>query len=71
MKSYCLVKLQSIETILNDVILAPAMKLRLYAKRNILKHLIDYDTYRNFANTKELDKYIEDSANIICGFYED
>lgn len=71
MKSYCLEKLYSIELILNDVLLSPAMKLRLYAKKNILKHLVDYRTYNHFLSKEELDKYIEDSADIICGFYEE
>lgn len=71
MRSYCLEKLYSIELILNDVLLSPVMKLRLHAKKNILKHLVDYRTYNHFLSKEELDKYIEDSADIICGFYEE
>lgn len=71
LRGFCLEKLYSIELILNDVLLSPAMKLRLYAKKNILKHLVDYRTYNHFLSKEELDKYIEDSADIICGFYEE
>jgi hypothetical protein len=37
----------------------------------MLHHLINYKTYGNFLNEEELNKYLEDTADIICGFYEE
>lgn len=71
MKNYCYNRLQAVELMLENEVLSPVLKLRLYTKRNILKHLIDYETYRHFMDIDALDKYIEDSADIVCGFYED
>jgi hypothetical protein len=47
------------------------MKLRIYTKINIVKALLDFKNYAYFLNNEELQNYIEDSADIICGFYED
>jgi hypothetical protein len=71
MKSYCLNRLNAIEYMLKTVEFVPAQKLRLITKQNILKHLIEFKTYNNFANQEELERYIEDSTDIVCGFYED
>lgn len=73
LKDYCLNKLQAIEALLDDTSFnfAPMLKLRLYTKKNIVKHLVDYETCFNFASIEEIAKYIEDSADIICGFYEE
>ena len=73
LKNYCMEKLQSIESILEDssFTFAPMLKLRLMAKQNILKHLVDYETYFHFVDIDHLSQYIEDSADIVCGFYED
>ena len=73
LKNYCMEKLQSIESILEDTsfTFAPTLKLRLMTKKHIIKHLVDYETCFNFANVEHLAKYIEDSANIVCGFYEE
>lgn len=73
LKNYCVEKLQSIESILDDpsFIFAPMLKLKLTVKKNILKHLIDYETCFNFIDIEHLSQYIEDSANTVCGFYED
>ncbi len=73
LKTFCVEKLESIEKILDETTsftFAPMLKLRLMAKKNILKHLVDYNTCFNFANTEQLNQYIEDSADIVCGFYE-
>lgn len=73
LKNYCMEKLQSIESLLEDTnfTFAPMLKLRLMAKQNIIKHLVDYETCFNFASIEHLAKYIEDSADIVCGFYEE
>lgn len=71
MRSYCLNRLNAIEYMLETVDFVPIQKLRLITKRNILKHLIEFKTYNNFANQEELERYIEDSTDIVCGFYED
>lgn len=73
LKNYCIERLQSIESILEDssFIFAPMLKLRLTVKKNILKHLVDYETCFNFIDIEHLSQYIEDSANTVCGFYEE
>lgn len=71
MRSYCLNRLNAIEYMLETVDFVPIQKLRLVTKQNILKHLIEFKTYNNFANLEELERYIEDSTDIVCGFYED
>lgn len=71
MRSYCLNRLNAIEYMLETVDFVPIQKLRLVTKKNILKHLIEFKTYNNFANLEELERYIEDSTDIVCGFYED
>ena len=53
LKNYCYEKLQAIESILETTTsftFAPILKLRLVTKQNILKHIVDYETYFNFAN---------------------
>ena len=76
LKEFCLNKLQTVESMLygddltTNYNFAPMLKLRLTAKQNILKHLVDYETCFYFASIEEISKYIEDSADIICGFYE-
>ena len=47
------------------------MNFNKYGFFNILNHLIGFDTYGNFVDAEDLNKYIEDSADIILGFYED
>lgn len=73
LKNYCIERLQSIESILDDpsFTFAPMLKLKLTVKKNILKHLVDYETCFNFIDIEHLSQYIEDSANIVCGFYEE
>ena len=75
LKAYCENKLQAIESILNGETtsfnFAPMLKLRLVTKKNIVKHLVDYETCFNFASVEDLAKYIEDRTDIICGFYEE
>ena len=73
LKNYCVERLQSIESILDDpsFTFAPMLKLKLTVKKNILKHLVDYETCFNFIDIEHLSQYIEDSANIVCGFYEE
>lgn len=73
LKDYCEFKLSIIKSLLEDMnnSLTPYLKLRLNVKVNILNHIIDFDTYGHFLNEKEINKYLEDNADIICGFYED
>lgn len=73
LKDYCEFKLAIIKSLLEDMnnSLTPYLKLRLNAKVNILNHIIDFDTYGYFFNEEEINKYLEDNADIICGFYED
>ena len=73
LKNYCEFKLSIIESLLSDMneTLTPDLKLRMHTKVNMLNHIIDFDTYGHFLNEEELNKYLEDSADIICGFYED
>lgn len=73
LKNYCIERLQSIESILDDpsFTFAPMLKLKLTVKKNILKHLVDYETCFNFIDIEHLSQYIEDSANTVCGFYEE
>lgn len=73
LKNYCEFKLSIIKSLLEDMnnSLTPYLKLRLNAKVNILNHIIDFDTYGYFFNEEEINKYLEDSADIICGFYEE
>ena len=73
LKNYCEFKLSIIKSLLSDMneTLTPYLKLRLNAKVNILNHIIDFNTYEYFFNEEEINKYLEDSADIICGFYED
>ena len=73
LKKYCEFKLSIIKSLLEDMnnSLTPYLKLRLNAKVNILNHIIDFNTYEYFFNEEEINKYLEDSADIICGFYED
>jgi len=74
LKEFCVKKLESINSILEDttsLTFAPNLKLRLMAKKNIVKHLIEYNTCFNFADIEQLNQYIEDSADIVCGFYEE
>ena len=73
LKNYCEFKLSIIESLLSDMnnTLTPYLKLRLNTKVNILHHLIDYNTFGNFLNEEELNNYLENTADIVCGFYED
>ena len=73
LKNYCEFKLSIIKSLLEDMnnSLTPYLKLRLNAKVNILNHIIDFNTYEYFFSEEEINKYLEDSADIICGFYED
>ena len=73
LKNYCEFKLSIIKSLLEDMnnSLTPYLKLRLNVKVNILNHIIDFDTYGHFLNEEEINKYLEDNADIICGFYED
>lgn len=73
LKIACLTKLAVAEVILEEDYgnLSPSSKLRLHTKINILKHLIDFETYANFLNEEELNKYIENNIDIILGFYEE
>ena len=73
LKNYCEFKLSIIKSLLEDMnnSLTPYLKLRLNVKVNILNHIIDFNTYEYFFNEEEINKYLEDSADIICGFYED
>lgn len=73
LKNYCEFKINVIESLLSDMnnTLTPDLKLRMHIKINILHHLIEYKTYGNFLNEEELNKYLEDIADIVCGFYED
>ena len=73
LKGYCFNKLQAIEHLLNNTnfSFAPMLKIKLMAKKNIVKHLVDYETCFNFASVEDLEKYINDRADIICGFYEE
>ena len=73
LKNYCEFKLSIIKSLLKYMnnSLTPYLKLRLNAKVNILNHIIDFNTYEYFFSEEEINKYLEDSADIICGFYED
>lgn len=73
LKNYCEFKLSVLESLLADMdkTLTPYNKLRVHIKVNMLHHLINYNTYENFLNEEELNKYLEDTADIICGFYEE
>lgn len=73
LKDYCEFKLATIESLLSDMnnTLTPYLKLRLNIKVNILHHLIDYNTFGNFLDEEELNNYLENTADIVCGFYED
>ena len=70
LNDYCFNRLQAVESVLAKIELLPINKLRLTTERNILKHLIDYDTCGNFASVEHIRQYVEDSIDIICGFYE-
>lgn len=70
LREYCEYKLMIIKSLLDDIHnLTVDTKLRLTVKIDILNHLIEYKTYGNFLNKEELNRYIEDSADIVCGFY--
>lgn len=69
LNDYCFNRLQAVESVLAEIELLPVNKLRLMAERNILKHLLDFDTAANFANVEQLNQYIEDNTDIVCGFY--
>lgn len=73
LKDYCEFKLATIESLLVDMdeILTPYLKLRINTKVNILHHLIDFNTFGNFLDEEELNNYLENTADIVCGFYED
>lgn len=73
LKNYCEFKLAVIKSLLEDMnnSLTPYLKLRLNVKANMLKHIIDYDTYGHFLNEEELNKYLEDTADVVCDFYEE
>ena len=71
LNDYCFRRLQSLESVLAEIELRPFVKLRLQTERNILKHLIDFDTAANFANVEHLQKYVDDSVRLVTGFYED
>ncbi len=74
LSNYCQERLQSIESLLENTTsfnFAPMLKLRLVTKQNILKHLVDYETYFHFASVEDLAQYIEDRTDIICGFNEE
>ena len=71
-KTYCLEKLQSIESLLDTVTsFTPITRLRLNTKQHILRHLIDYETCFNFYSIEDMERYIEDRTNVICGFYDE
>jgi hypothetical protein len=70
-KGYLLERLSLLKRIETNCSLSPLDKVKYMAKINIITHLIDYDGYRHFLDKEEVDKYIEQSANIICGFYEE
>ncbi len=72
LKNYCLTKLQSLESALeSSAFMTPIVRLRMEIKCNVLRHLVDYENYHYFASTEEIAKYLQDNADIICGFYED
>ena len=74
LKNYCLERLQSVESLLENTTsftFAPILKLRLMTKQSILKHIVDYETYYHFVDIEDLDQYLEDKTDIICGFYEE
>lgn len=73
LKGYCEFKLTVLESLLVDMdnTLTPDIRLRMHTKVNMLHHLIDYDTYGNFLDEEELNNYLENTADIICGFYEE
>jgi hypothetical protein len=73
LKDYCEFKLNVLNSLLDDMghSMESDMKLRIYTKINIVKALLDFKNYAYFLNNEELQNYIEDSADIICGFYED
>ena len=70
-KGYLLERLSLLKRIKMNCDSSPLDKVKSMAKINIITHLIDYGGYRHFLDQEEVDKYIEQSANIICGFYED
>lgn len=74
LKGYCVEKLASTNKLLNDkdtsFTFAPNLKIRLMARKNILSHLIEFNTCYNFASTDDLENYIENNIDVICGFYD-
>lgn len=70
LKDYCEFKLNILESLLRDIDLSPEVKLRINTKIDILNHLINFNTYNNFSTKEEINRYIEDSTDIILGFYE-
>lgn len=72
LRGYLLERLHSLRNMQrNHVYYLPIEKVKLMAKINIITHLVDYNGYRHFVDKEQLDKYIEQNINIICGFYED
>lgn len=70
LKNYCEFKLNILESLLRDIDPSSAIKLRIKTKIDILNHLINFKTYNNFSTKEEINRYIEDSTDIILGFYE-
>lgn len=70
-KGYLLERLSLLKRVEMSCDFNPLDKVKSMAKINIITHLIDYGGYRHFLDKEEVDKYIEQSANIICGFYEE
>jgi hypothetical protein len=73
LRDYCEFKLNVLNSLLTDMdkTMESDIKLRIHVKVNIVKALLDFKNYAYFLNNEELQNYIEDSADIICGFYED
>ena len=71
LKNYSEFKLVMLECLVNtEKSMEPLTKLKLTAQINILKRLIETKDYSYFLNISELNRYIEENANIICGFQE-
>ena len=73
LRNYCEFKLDVLNSLLVDMeqSLEPNTKLRIHIKINIVKNLLDFKNYAHFLNEEELQQYIEDSADTICGFYQE
>lgn len=67
---YCCNRLHAIEFILYNMELTSAQKLRIITEQAVLTNIITNDTVGNFATIEEIDNYLKNRVDLVCGIQE-